>query len=111
MAKFILPLLLFAFSGFAQEAKYTLGKFHNYSHADGTVPRGDYQYSVFVPKDYDPKKSYPLVFGYMAVGGATIPTRESGTWFLNACGITVDPQMRVIVAMCPITLGTYWFHQ
>ena len=62
MAKFILPLLLVAFSGFAQAAKYTPGKFHNYSHADGTVPRGDYQYSVFVPKDYDPKKSYPLVF-------------------------------------------------
>ena len=62
MAKFILPLLLVAFSGFAQASKYTPGKFHNYSHADGTVPQGDYQYSVFVPKDYDPKKSYPLVF-------------------------------------------------
>ena len=62
MAKFIFPLLLLAISGFAQEAKYTPGKFHNYSHADGTVPRGDYQYSVYVPKDYDPKKSYPLVF-------------------------------------------------
>ena len=76
MAKFIFSLLLLAISGFAQPAKYTPGKFHNYSHADGTVPRGDYQYSVFVPKDYDPK--IPSTgFGYMAVRGATIPTRKA----------------------------------
>ena len=45
-----------------RSADYIPGKFHNYSHAEGTVPKGDYQYSVYVPSDYDPKKSYPLVF-------------------------------------------------
>ena len=52
----------------AQAASYTPGKFHNYSHAEGTVPKGDYQYSVYVPKDYNPKKSYPVVF-YLHGGG------------------------------------------
>ena len=52
----------------AQAASYTPGKFHNYSHAEGTVPKGDYQYSVYVPTDYSPKKSYPVVF-YLHGGG------------------------------------------
>jgi hypothetical protein len=30
----------------AQAASYTPGKYHNYSHAEGTVPKGDYQYSM-----------------------------------------------------------------
>ena len=52
----------------AQAASYTPGKFHNYSHAEGTVPKGDYQYSIYVPTDYSPKKSYPVVF-YLHGGG------------------------------------------
>ena len=52
----------------AQAASYTPGKFHNYSHAEGTVPKGDYQHSVYVPKDYNPKISYPVVF-YLHGGG------------------------------------------
>ena len=60
MAKFILFLLLVACSDLVKAAKYTPGKFHNYSHAEGNVPKGDYQYSVYVPKDYNPQKSYPL---------------------------------------------------
>ncbi len=49
-------------------ADYTPGDFHNYAHADGGVPDDVYQYSVYVPKDYDPEKSYPLVF-YLHGGG------------------------------------------
>ena len=49
-------------------ADYTPGNFHNYTHAAGTVPKDVYQYSVYVPNDYDPKKSYPLVF-YLHGGG------------------------------------------
>jgi len=45
----------------ADAADYTPGEFHNHTHASG-VPKGDYPYSVYVPKDYDAKKSYPLVF-------------------------------------------------
>ena len=58
-----------------RSADYSPGKFHNYSHADGTVPRGDYQYSVYVPKDYDPKKSYPLVFWLHGGRGRDHPDR------------------------------------
>jgi dienelactone hydrolase len=47
---------------------YTAGDFHNYNHDSGDVPKNDYQYSVFVPKDYDGKKSYPVVF-YLHGGG------------------------------------------
>ena len=49
-------------------ADYTPGDFHNYTHASGDVPRDVYQYSVYVPKDYDVEKSYPLVF-YLHGGG------------------------------------------
>ena len=69
--KLTLFLLVLSFSGVArmvEAADYTPGKFHNYSHASGSVPKGDYQYSVYVPKDYDPKKSYPTVF-YLHGGG------------------------------------------
>ena len=55
-------LSLFAVTFDVRSADYTPGNFHNYSHTAGTVPKGDYQYSVYVPKDYNPKKSYPLVF-------------------------------------------------
>ena len=61
-------LSLFAVTSDVRSADYTPGKFHNYSHAEGTVPKGDYQYSVYVPKDYNPKKSYPVVF-YLHGGG------------------------------------------
>ena len=67
----ILPLLIpaiFNATWSAKAAVYTPGNFHNYSHADGTVSKGDYQYSVYVPKDYNPKKSYPVVF-YLHGGG------------------------------------------
>ena len=56
------------FAGLATAADYTPGKLHNYSHQDGTVEKNNYQYSIFVPKDYDPKSPYPLVF-YLHGGG------------------------------------------
>ena len=59
-----LCLLILGFSGVArivEAADYTPGKFHNYTHASGAVAKDDYQYSVYVPKDYNPEKSYPLV--------------------------------------------------
>ncbi len=56
------------FAGHAGAADYTPGKLHNYSHQDGTVGKNNYQYSIFVPKDYDPKSPYPLVF-YLHGGG------------------------------------------
>ena len=48
---------------------YTPGDFHNYTHAAGTEPEDVYQYSVYVPRDYDPGKSYPLVFFLHGGGG------------------------------------------
>ena len=59
---YLIILSLVAVTSDVRSADYTPGKFHNYSHAEGAVPKGDYQYSVYVPGDYDPKKSYPLVF-------------------------------------------------
>ena len=47
---------------------YTPGAYHSFAHSDGTVPDDVYQYSVYVPKDYDPQKSYPVVF-YLHGGG------------------------------------------
>jgi pimeloyl-ACP methyl ester carboxylesterase len=47
---------------------YTPGGFHEYSYNAGNVSKDVYQYSVFVPKDYDPKAAYPLVF-YLHGGG------------------------------------------
>ena len=64
----LLIISLLADAGQAGAADYTPGKLHNYSHEDGTVSKGDYQYSIFVPGDYDPKKPYPLVF-YLHGGG------------------------------------------
>ena len=62
-----------------QAASYTPGKFHNYSHAEGTVPKGDYQYSIYVPKDYSPKKSYPVVF-YLHGGERGRFHPDQGKW-------------------------------
>jgi len=67
----MLSLLLLSFPGvarIAEAADYTPGKFHNYTHASGAVAKDDYQYSVYVPKDYNPEKSYPLVV-YLHGGG------------------------------------------
>ncbi|MFP6764661.1 MAG: hypothetical protein VB858_13630, partial [Planctomycetaceae bacterium] len=47
---------------------YTPGGFHTCSHAAGNVPDDVYQYSVYVPPDYDPDKAWPLVF-YLHGGG------------------------------------------
>jgi dienelactone hydrolase len=66
-----LCLLILGFPGVArivEAADYTPGKFHNYTHASGAVAKDDYQYSVYVPKDYNPEKSYPLVV-YLHGGG------------------------------------------
>ena len=61
-------LSLFVVTHDVRSADFTPGKFHNYSHAEGTVPKANYQYSVYVPNNYDPKKSYPVVF-YLHGGG------------------------------------------
>jgi hypothetical protein len=60
--------VLFSSGHLSEAADYTPGDYHNYTHASGTVPDDVYQYSVYVPKDYDPKKSYPLVL-YLHGGG------------------------------------------
>jgi len=66
---FYLSIFFFTAAGRStQAASYTPGKFHNYSHSEGTVSKGDYQYSIYVPTDYSPKKSYPVVF-YLHGGG------------------------------------------
>ena len=49
-------------------ADFTPGVQHNYTHESGNVPRDTYQYSVWVPKDYDAKRAYPVVF-YLHGGG------------------------------------------
>ena len=68
LAACLLVISVFAFAGSARAADYTPGKLHNYSHEDGTVEKNNYQYSIFVPKDYDPKTPSPLVF-YLHGGG------------------------------------------
>jgi hypothetical protein len=65
---YLIILSLFAATLEVRSADYSLGKFHNFSHAEGTVSKRDYQYSVYVPTDYSPKKSYPVVF-YLHGGG------------------------------------------
>ena len=68
LAACLLVTSVFAFAGSARAADYTPGKLHNYSHEDGTVEKTNYQYSIFVPKDYNPKTPSPLVF-YLHGGG------------------------------------------
>ncbi len=68
LAACLLATSVFAFAGSARAADYTPGKLHNYSHQDGTVGKNNYQYSIFVPKDYNPKTPSPLVF-YLHGGG------------------------------------------
>ena len=41
---------------------YTPGAQHLYTHESGDVPADTYQYSLWVPKDYKPDHSYPVVF-------------------------------------------------
>ena len=53
---------------------YIQGDFRNYAHATGEIPEGDYQYSVHVPKNYDPGKSYPVVFHLHGGQGRKYPT-------------------------------------
>jgi hypothetical protein len=50
-----------------------------YSHDAGNVPDNVYQYSVYVPKDYDPDKSYPLVF-FLHGGGKGRSQPSQGKW-------------------------------
>jgi len=69
--RLVLLLCLVAIAGIVQvadAADYTRGAFHNYTYQTGNVPKDVYQYSVYVPKDYDPRKAYPLVF-YLHGGG------------------------------------------
>lgn len=49
-------------------ADFTPGAQHNFTHQDGTVPKDTYQYSLWVPKNYDAKKNYPVIF-YLHGGG------------------------------------------
>ena len=60
------PLLVSSLS--ADAADYTPGAQHNYTHESGDVPRDTYQYSVWVPKNYEAKRTYPVVF-YLHGGG------------------------------------------
>lgn len=62
---------------------YTPGDFHYYTHESGDVPKNNYQYSVFVPKDYDAKKSYPVVF-YLHGGGQGRKHPDQGKWNMVA---------------------------
>ena len=55
---------------------YTPGDFHSYTHASGNVPEDVYQYSVYVPADYDPGKSYPLVFYLHGGGEGRVPLNK-----------------------------------
>lgn len=65
---FLLLIGVVAVVQVADGADYTPGGVHTYSYKAGNVPKDVYQYSIYVPKDYDARKDYPLVF-YLHGGG------------------------------------------
>ena len=64
-------------------ADYTRGGFHDCTHASGSVPEDAYQYSIYVPKDYDPRTSYPLVF-FLHGGGKGRTHPNQAKWNMVA---------------------------
>ena len=56
----------------ASSKDYIPGKQFEYKSKD--LPKGVYQYSVWVPKNYDPKKEYPVVFYLHGGGGLKFPS-------------------------------------
>ena len=45
-----------------------------FEYKSKNLPKGVYQYSVWVPKNYDPKKEYPVVFYLHGGGGLKFPS-------------------------------------
>jgi len=74
---------MFTATHLAWAADYTPGGFHDYTHASGDVSDDVYQYSVHVPKDYDPRQSYPLVF-FLHGGGKGRTHPNQGKWNMVA---------------------------
>ena len=91
---------------------FTAGDFHNYTHDSGDVPKNDYQYSVFVPKDYDGKKSYPVVVFTCTAEERVevIQTWESETWFRRLCVTTTARPMQATVETQPTFRAIFSYH-
>ena len=60
---FLFLISFLALAGVADAADYTLGKFHNYTHEAGDVPKDVYQYSVYVPRVYS--GAIPMQYYFM----------------------------------------------
>ncbi len=59
-----------------QSADYTPGVQHNHTHESGEVPENIYPYSVWVPKDYEHDRAYPVViFLHGGGNGRTHPNQ------------------------------------
>jgi poly(3-hydroxybutyrate) depolymerase len=101
---FYLLIFNFVIAGITAQAGYfTLGKFYNYTHAEGTVPKGDYQYSIFVPSDYNPKKSYPVVFCLHGVGRGRFHPDQGKRNMVSDRLKDSAPLMQAIVETFPIS--------
>ena len=74
LINYFLPTSLFLLGclSIASSKDYIPGEQFEYKSKD--LPKGVYQYSVWVPKNYDPKKEYPVVFYLHGGGGRKFPS-------------------------------------
>ena len=68
----ILFLIVLGYPSYSNGKGYAPGKQFEYKTKD--LPKGVYQYSIWVPKNYDPKKEYPVVFYLHGGGGRKFPS-------------------------------------
>lgn len=62
---------------------YTPGRQHLFTHESGDVPEDTYQYSLWVPEDYKPDHSYPVVFFLHGGKGRDHPRQATKNMVVN----------------------------
>ena len=88
---------------------YAPGKQFEYKTKD--LPKGVYQYSIWVPKNYDPKKEYPVVFYLHGGGGRKFPSYGKKNIISDRLIDNQIGQAQVTVATLMDYMNTFMLHQ
>ncbi|MDA0814854.1 MAG: hypothetical protein O3C21_20945, partial [Verrucomicrobia bacterium] len=116
----LLVLLGICAAAQVRAGNYTPGEHHLYTHESGDVPADTYQYALWVPKDYVPDHSYPVVFFLHGEDGRKHPREvtknmvadrlgDNKPW--NAAGYTGNIPNRFgrgYLHVAPVKVGTHW---
>lgn len=114
MKKILLALFLFSAVSVTVLAQATLTNPKETGFLKRTVALGEntYNYRVYLPKDFNPKKKYPVVlFLHGRNAGGTDNEKQIGKWTLGETIQKTPEEFNSFIGVFPQSAEAYWFDE